>query len=74
MTFSSGEVTLDELKSKVATKGGISEQGLKVLDRELPRVFDKIIEATVMKHEAVKRAITASSTSEHAPSPPTVRS
>lgn len=74
LTFSSGEVTLDELKSKVATKGGISEQGLKVLDRELPRVFDKIIEATVMKHEAVKRAITASSTSEHAPSPPTVRS
>jgi pyrroline-5-carboxylate reductase len=57
LTLSSGGVVFEELKSKVATKGGISEQGLEVLDRELPGVFDQVFEATRSKHEAVKGSI-----------------
>lgn len=48
----------EELKSRVATKGGITEQGLKVLDRELPRVYDQVFGATLGKHAEVKKAIT----------------
>ena len=58
LTLSSGNVSFDELRSSVATKGGITEQGLSVLDRELPRVFDQVFESTVSKHETVKRIIT----------------
>ncbi len=48
----------EELKSRVATKGGITEQGLKVLDRELPCVYDQVFRATLGKHAEVKKAIT----------------
>jgi pyrroline-5-carboxylate reductase len=58
LTLSSGGVSFDELRSKVATKGGITEQGLAVLDQELPRVFDLVLEATISKHEEVKQTIT----------------
>ena len=51
-------VDLEELKTRVATKGGITEQGLLVLDRELPQVYDKVFEATMKKHTEVKRTIT----------------
>jgi pyrroline-5-carboxylate reductase len=46
------------MKSRVATKGGITEQGLAVLDQEMPRVFDQVLEATRSKHETVKAALT----------------
>jgi pyrroline-5-carboxylate reductase len=48
----------DQIKSRVATKGGITEEGLKVLDREMPRVFREVFEATLSKHAAVKTKIT----------------
>lgn len=57
LTLSSGGIAFEELKSKVATRGGISEQGLEVLDRELPGVFDRVLEATLSRHEAVKGSI-----------------
>jgi len=41
---------LDELITGVATKGGITEEGLKVLDEHLPYVFDELLEATLNKH------------------------
>ncbi|MGD0817531.1 MAG: pyrroline-5-carboxylate reductase dimerization domain-containing protein [Methanomassiliicoccales archaeon] len=59
LTLSKGEISFDELKSKVATKGGISEQGLAVLDREMPGMFDRVLEATVSKHETVKDSISS---------------
>jgi pyrroline-5-carboxylate reductase len=58
LTLSSGGVSFNEMKSRVATKGGITEQGLEVLDREMPRVFDQVLEATLSKHEKVKASIT----------------
>lgn len=42
------------LMSSVATKGGITEEGLKVLDNELPELFDKLFEKTIEKHEIIK--------------------
>jgi pyrroline-5-carboxylate reductase len=59
LTLASGNVSFDELRSSVATKGGITEQGLAVLDRELPRIFDQVMEATLEKHEKVKGSITS---------------
>ena len=49
----SGE-TVGALKEKVATKGGITEQGLAVLEAELPGVFDKVMERTMAKHAEVR--------------------
>lgn len=54
------KVPVEELEARVATKGGITEQGLKVLDSELPSVFDRMMAATLEKHEKVKREISAS--------------
>lgn len=47
----------DEVITRVATKGGITEEGVKVLRRELPETFDHVFEATLGKHEVVKAAI-----------------
>jgi pyrroline-5-carboxylate reductase len=48
------KTALDELMERVATRGGISEEGLKVLDEHLPFVFDELLEATLNKHHKVK--------------------
>ncbi len=49
LTLGSGEAA-DSLKDRVATKGGITEQGLKVLRSNLPQVFDQVMEETLAKH------------------------
>ena len=43
------------LISRVATKGGISEEGVKILDRELPKTFDELLNITLSKREKVKK-------------------
>ncbi len=43
-----------ETLARVATKGGITEEGATVLQRMLPEVFDAAIVATLAKNEAVK--------------------
>ena len=48
------KIGFDELITRVATKGGITEEGLKVLDEHLPFVFDELLEATLNKHQLVK--------------------
>jgi len=50
-------ISVAELSEKVATKGGITEQGLKVLGRELPPVFDHVMAETLAKHASVKRGL-----------------
>lgn len=52
----SGETAVS-LKQKVATKGGITEQGLMVLEAELPSVFDKVMERTMVKHAEVRERL-----------------
>jgi len=38
--------TFDDLIRRVATKGGTTEEGVKVLDARLPAVFDEVLRAT----------------------------
>lgn len=45
----------DELISKVATKGGISEEGVKILDRDLPKIFDELFNVTLTKRKNTKK-------------------
>ena len=47
----------DKLISSVATKGGITEEGLKVLDEEIPKIFNELFCATIKKHEIIKREL-----------------
>ena len=45
------------LISLVATNGGITEAGIKVLEAELPEIFDKLFSTTIKKHEIIKREL-----------------
>jgi pyrroline-5-carboxylate reductase len=47
----------EELITRVATKGGITEEGVKVLRKELPGTFDDVFNATLTKYAVVKSAI-----------------
>lgn len=42
---------------RVATKGGITEEGVKVLRGGLPAVFDEVFSRTLDKHETVKARV-----------------
>ena len=43
-----------KLISSVATKGGITEAGIRVLDAEMPEMFNKLFTETIEKHEIIK--------------------
>jgi pyrroline-5-carboxylate reductase len=45
------------LIESVATKGGITQAGVKVIRREAPGMFDQLFSATQERHEQVKRKI-----------------
>jgi len=45
------------LIERVATKGGITEEGVKVLNNHLPAVFDEVFFKTLSKHGVVKEMI-----------------
>ena len=47
----------DEVISRVATPGGITEEGVNVLRKELPATFDAVFNRTMRKQEIVKKAI-----------------
>jgi pyrroline-5-carboxylate reductase len=51
------ELGFPELISRVATKGGITEEATKVLNQGLPGLFDEVFSRTVGKHEAVKAMV-----------------
>lgn len=50
-------MTAQEIHRRVATPGGITEEGALVLRRELPPVFDHLFEATLRKHETVRKRL-----------------
>lgn len=56
LALGSGE-SAASLKEKVATKGGITEQGLLVLEAELPAVFDRVVERTLAKQAEVRKRL-----------------
>jgi pyrroline-5-carboxylate reductase len=56
LALASGE-SAASLKEKVATKGGITEQGLLVLEAGLPAVFDEVMDRTMAKHAEVRKRL-----------------
>ncbi|MBU0544852.1 MAG: NAD(P)-binding domain-containing protein [Proteobacteria bacterium] len=46
-----------ELIGRVATKGGITEEGVKVINKHLPAAFDEVFFKTLSKHDLVKEMI-----------------
>jgi pyrroline-5-carboxylate reductase len=55
--LASKETGFDTIINRVATRGGITEEGVKVLRSRLPTVYDELLEATLAKHDAVKQTI-----------------
>ena len=51
------EMSFEETLTRVATKGGITEEGAKVLNEQLPNIFKTVFEKTLNKHEIVKSTI-----------------
>jgi pyrroline-5-carboxylate reductase len=47
------------LMTRVATPGGISEEGIKILKSEMPAVFSRLFQATLDKHQTVKAKVSA---------------
>ncbi len=45
------------LIEKVATRGGITEAGIKVIRRDAPCMFDQLFQATEARHEQVKKSV-----------------
>ena len=50
-------ISFSELIERVATKGGITEEGVKVLNNHLPSAFDEVFLKTLSKHGVVKEMI-----------------
>ncbi len=50
-------IDFNDLILRVATKGGITEEGLKVLDREIPGIFDELLKVTLNKRDRTKKII-----------------
>jgi len=48
---------IENLISAVATKGGITEEGIKVLGTELPELFSELFKTTIKKHQHIHREL-----------------
>ncbi|TGV00063.1 pyrroline-5-carboxylate reductase, partial [Mesorhizobium sp. M00.F.Ca.ET.186.01.1.1] len=51
------QLGFDQLIERVATKGGITEEGLRVLAKTLPGGFDELFAMTESKHAALKELV-----------------
>lgn len=51
------QLGFDQLIERVATKGGITEEGLRVLDKRLPDGFDELFDMTASKHAILKEMV-----------------
>lgn len=50
-------MNFSEMISRVATKGGITEEGVNVLNNGLPAIFNEVFTQTLAKHEHVKQLV-----------------
>lgn len=50
-------IKLDNLISSVATKGGITEEGISVLDSRIPEMFNELFKKTIEKHKIIKKEL-----------------
>lgn len=51
------ETGFGDIIGRVATKGGITEEGVSVLRKRLPGVYDELLDATLAKHELVRQTV-----------------
>lgn len=51
------KLNFDDIILRVATKGGITEEGVKVISEGMPMVFDSMFERTMAKRETVATAM-----------------
>lgn len=49
------KMSFEEIISRVATKGGITEEGIKSLENDLPEVLDNLFKSTFDKREKLKK-------------------
>jgi pyrroline-5-carboxylate reductase len=49
--------SFEEVVRRVATKGGITEEGVKVIRKVAPAMYDDLLEVTLAKHRLVKEKI-----------------
>lgn len=49
--------SFDGVIGRVATKGGITEEGVKIIQEQIPPLFDDLLEITMAKHDIVKERI-----------------
>lgn len=56
-----------ELIGKVATPGGITEEGVKILQADLPQVCDRIFTTTLEKYDRLRDMVEKSVSTEHLP-------
>ena len=47
-------MSFEEMVTRVATKGGITEEAVKVLNNHLPTVFDEVFQKTLNKYDIIK--------------------
>ena len=57
-----GGTNFDEIINRVATKGGITEEGIKILRERLPAVFSELLDTTLSKRELIKNCIAQNET------------
>lgn len=50
-------MSFQEIISRVATKGGITEEGVKILENGLPDTFDKLFKTTLDKNKKIKEEL-----------------
>lgn len=51
------KMDFDEMIERVATKGGITEEGLSVLGKALPQAFNELLDMTEQKHGLLKNRV-----------------
>lgn len=51
------DLTFEDVITRVATKGGITEEGLKVLDQGLTPLFDELFESTLGKYDQIEKQL-----------------
>jgi pyrroline-5-carboxylate reductase len=51
--------SFDDLITRVATKGGITEEGLKAIRKHAPAMFDELLASTEAKHELIRKKLQA---------------
>jgi pyrroline-5-carboxylate reductase len=50
-------ISFQEIISRVATKRGITEEGVKILEKNLPDTFDELFKTTLDKHNEIKNEL-----------------